>query len=54
MEYLDSPRHANYVETHTYQHVLAEVRDSFGWPALDDGYFAADPRDVSGVMAAGR
>jgi cation diffusion facilitator CzcD-associated flavoprotein CzcO len=41
MAYIDSPRHANYVETHTYQHVLAEIRDSFGWSAVDDGYFAA-------------
>jgi hypothetical protein len=49
MEYLDSPRHANYVETHTHQHVLAEVRDSFGWPPLDDGYFAAARRDFGGA-----
>ena len=27
MQYLDSPRHASYVETHTYQHVLAEIRE---------------------------
>lgn len=30
MEYVDSPRHANYVETHTYQAVLAEIRNQFG------------------------
>jgi hypothetical protein len=36
MDYIDSPRHANYVETHTYQHVLAELRDSFGLDAVDD------------------
>jgi hypothetical protein len=53
MQYLDSPRHANYVETHTYQHVLAEVRDSSGWPALDDNYFAPARRDI-GVVTAGR
>jgi hypothetical protein len=40
--------------TLTYQHVLAEVRDSFGRPPLDDGYFAPDRRDVAGVTAAGR
>ncbi len=39
MDYIDSARHANYVETHTYQHVMSEVRDSFGWPAVDDSSF---------------
>ena len=34
MEYVDSPRHANYVETHTYQAVLAEIRKQFGVPDL--------------------
>lgn len=28
--YLDSPRHADYVETHTYQATLAEIRKRFG------------------------
>jgi cation diffusion facilitator CzcD-associated flavoprotein CzcO len=51
MAYIDSPRHANYVETHTYQHVLAEVRDSFGWPAVDDGYFAPLRRTLDSVPA---
>jgi len=53
MDYLDSPRHANYVETHTYQHVLAEVRDSFGWPPLDDGYFASPRRGFGGPARRG-
>jgi len=30
MHYIDTPRHANYVETHTYQGVLAEIRQQFG------------------------
>jgi hypothetical protein len=30
MQYIDTPRHANYVETHTYQGVLAEIRKQFG------------------------
>ena len=30
--YLDSPRHANYVENHTYQTYLADLRDRFDWP----------------------
>jgi hypothetical protein len=34
MAYIDTPRHANYVETHTYQHVLGELRASFGLQAL--------------------
>jgi hypothetical protein len=36
--YIESPRHANYVETHTYQHVLADVREQFGLPSLTDVY----------------
>jgi hypothetical protein len=36
MAYIDTPRHANYVETHTYQHVLAELRDSLGLPAVGE------------------
>ncbi len=36
MEYIDSPRHANYVETHTYQHVLAGLRDRCGLPTLSE------------------
>lgn len=50
MQYIDSPRHANYVETHAYQHVLAEIRDSFGWPPVDDAYFAAAPRGLQSVV----
>ncbi|MCZ4520496.1 NAD(P)-binding domain-containing protein [Rhodococcus ruber] len=30
VDYIDTPRHANYVETHAYQHVLSEIRDEFG------------------------
>ena len=26
------PRHANYVENHTYQAYLADLRDRFDWP----------------------
>lgn len=32
IKYIDSPRHANYVESHTYQAYLADLRDRFGWP----------------------
>jgi hypothetical protein len=29
--YVDSPRHANYVDAETYQAVLADVRDRYGF-----------------------
>ncbi|SHF84145.1 Predicted flavoprotein CzcO associated with the cation diffusion facilitator CzcD [Streptoalloteichus hindustanus] len=38
--YLDSPRHVPYVETHTFQQALADLRTAFGWPALTDESFA--------------
>ena len=38
--YIDTPRHANYVEVHSYQHILAEVREKFGVPSLDEVYSA--------------
>ncbi|MEU3342628.1 NAD(P)-binding domain-containing protein [Streptomyces sp. NPDC006668] len=41
MEYIDTPRHANYVETHTFQHVLGEIREQFGLAAVDHDTFAA-------------
>ncbi|QUD89629.1 amino acid permease [Phenylobacterium montanum] len=31
MSYVDSPRHANYVEVATYRRVLGEIRAQFGW-----------------------
>jgi len=31
MTYVNSPRHANYVEVATYRRVLAELRAQFGW-----------------------
>lgn len=39
IEYIDSPRHANYVESHAYQNCLAELRDRFSWPDLDHQYY---------------
>jgi cation diffusion facilitator CzcD-associated flavoprotein CzcO/amino acid transporter len=37
--YIDSPRHANYVNTAAYQRLLAEFRRKLGWPDLtDDSY----------------
>jgi cation diffusion facilitator CzcD-associated flavoprotein CzcO len=31
MTYVNSPRHANYVEVATYRRVLAEIRGTYGW-----------------------
>jgi hypothetical protein len=39
MSYIDSARHANYVEVHTYMHVLDELRRELGWPAPDDTFY---------------
>jgi hypothetical protein len=51
MQYIDSPRHASYVETHTYQQVLAEIREAFGWPAVDNAYFESVPTGLEPVLA---
>jgi amino acid transporter len=32
MTYVDSPRHANYVEVQTYRRVISETKAAFGWP----------------------
>lgn len=37
--YIDSPRHANYVESQAYQNYLAKLRDRFGWPDPDHSYY---------------
>jgi hypothetical protein len=37
MAYLDSPRHANYVDADTYQVVLADLRDRYGVGAVPPG-----------------
>jgi hypothetical protein len=39
MEYIDSPRHANYVEVHTYVETLASLRAELGWPAPDEEFY---------------
>jgi amino acid transporter len=40
MTYVDSPRHANYVERGTYLNYLAAFRERFGWPDLDESSYA--------------
>jgi amino acid transporter len=42
--YLDSPRHANYVESNTYQAYLAQLRDRFDWPDVDDDSYLPRPQ----------
>jgi hypothetical protein len=41
MRYLDSPRHASYVNSHAYQAYLAELRDRFNWPDTTEQTYAA-------------
>ena len=36
VKYVDSPRHANYVERGTFMAYLAQFRDRFGWHDVDD------------------
>ncbi|HST80713.1 MAG TPA: amino acid permease [Kineosporiaceae bacterium] len=44
IRYVDSPRHATYVEARTYQAYLASLRDRFEWPDLsEDSYRTAVP-----------
>ena len=40
MQYVDSPRHANYVERTTYLNYLAAFRERFDWPDLDEHSYA--------------
>jgi amino acid transporter len=40
MNYIDSPRHANYVDVDVYRRVLSEVREKFGWPDPDNSLYA--------------
>jgi cation diffusion facilitator CzcD-associated flavoprotein CzcO/amino acid transporter len=41
MEYIDSPRHANYVDVAVYRRVLSEIREKFGWPDPEEGLYAS-------------
>lgn len=35
-QYIDSPRHTNYIEVETYMNYLATLRDRFEWPDVDE------------------
>jgi hypothetical protein len=37
--YVDSPRHANYVDAATYQQALGDVRRRLGWPDPNETFF---------------
>ena len=39
--YIDSPRHAAYVDKDTYRGVLMSILRDLGWPALTDQSFEA-------------
>jgi hypothetical protein len=39
MTYVDSPRHANYVDVAVYRRILSEIRERFGWPDPDDSLY---------------
>jgi hypothetical protein len=48
--YIDSPRHAAYVDKDTYRGVLMSILRDLGWPALTDWSFEA--MKVDGLVAA--
>ncbi len=41
MNYVDSPRHANYVDVAVYRRTLSEIRERFGWPDPNDQLYEA-------------
>ncbi|HWE89134.1 MAG TPA: amino acid permease [Pseudonocardiaceae bacterium] len=47
--YLDSPRHAAYVDSATYQSVLAELREKFGLPTLTESSYPVPRREELSV-----
>src|SRR5882757_788456 len=52
--YLDSPRHANYVESHAYQQRLAELRDAVDWPDLGERSYDRLRRHAATLTGTGR
>jgi flavin-binding monooxygenase-like protein len=46
VNFIDSPRHSSYVETRTFQNTIAELRDRFGLPRLDDQAYPIAHRAV--------
>jgi hypothetical protein len=52
MDYIDSPRHASYVEVHTYMHVLDELRRELGWAAPDEAFYEHLRQPATAASAA--
>jgi cation diffusion facilitator CzcD-associated flavoprotein CzcO/amino acid transporter len=48
MTYIDSPRHANYVDAPTFRRTLAEIRAQFGWFDPTDATYRGLERQDSG------
>jgi cation diffusion facilitator CzcD-associated flavoprotein CzcO/amino acid transporter len=42
--YIDSPRHANYVDAEIYRRVLSDIRERFGWVDPDHGTYDTSQR----------
>jgi hypothetical protein len=40
-KYIDSPRHTNYIEVDTYLNYLANLRDRFDWPDVDETTYSS-------------
>jgi amino acid transporter len=50
--YIDSPRHANYVDVTVYRRTLSEIREKFGWPDPDDKLYVSLTNEQSMQIAA--
>ncbi len=55
MQYIDSPRHTNYVDAATYQQALGDLRRKLGWPDPGEDFFndmrVADAPEVAPAPA---
>jgi amino acid transporter len=49
IRYLDSPRHANYVNSHAYQAYLEELRDRFDWPDVTETTYPAERKHLTEI-----
>jgi hypothetical protein len=49
--YLDSPRHANYVNSHAYQAYLEQLRDRFDWPDITETTYPAERNRLTEIPA---
>jgi amino acid transporter len=50
--YVDSPRHANYVDVSVYRRVLSEIRQTFRWPDPSDALYRPLDRDAAETRLA--